>query len=79
MKTKTSHVRFKAGISFLAGLFIFALVVNAGTITIPAGISNALQVIQRLFITDDGTQTGNPVMDINTGGSVVVYGPLLDG
>ena len=78
MKTKTQHVRFKAGISFLAGLFIFALVVNAGTITIPASISNALQVIQRMFITDDGTQSGNVVMDINTWGSVIVYGPLLD-
>ncbi|MEI8090745.1 MAG: hypothetical protein WCG98_00320 [bacterium] len=50
----------------MAGLFIFALVVNAGTITIPASISNALQVIQRMFITDDGTQSGNVVMDINT-------------
>ncbi|MEI6119120.1 MAG: hypothetical protein WCP92_08190 [bacterium] len=61
------------------GVTAFVFFANAGTITIPAGISNALQVIQRLFITNDGTQTGTPVMDINTGGSVVVYGPLLDG
>ena len=57
MKTKTKNFTFKLGVSFLAGIFVFVLAANAGTITISSNIANALQVIQRLFISDDGTQT----------------------
>jgi hypothetical protein len=79
MKTKTNSSRFKFSAAFLFGTFAFVLIANAGSISIPASFSNVVQVIQRLFITDDGSETGNPVMDINTGGSVVVYVPLVDG
>jgi len=68
----------KVSTVFLVGFFAFSFVVNAGMITIHSSIANALQVIQRLFVTSDGTENGTPVMDVNTGGSVVVYGPLLD-
>lgn len=81
MKTKTNSMRFKFSAVFLLGLFAFVLIANAGTITIPASFTNVMQVIQRIFVTTDGTETGSGVMDINTGDdhSVIVYGPLLDG
>ncbi len=78
MKTKTNSMRFKFSAVFLFWLFAFVFIANAGTISIPASFSNVVQVIQRIFVTNDGTETGTPVMDINTGWSVVVYVPLLD-
>jgi hypothetical protein len=48
------------------GISLSVFVANAGTISIPSSIDNAFQVIKRILISDDGTQTGNPVMDINT-------------
>ncbi len=77
MKQKNKVQWLKYCVVFFLTLAIFGLV-SAGTISIPSTIDNALQVIKRLFITDDGTQTGNPIMDINTWWSVIVYGPLLD-
>ncbi len=78
MKTKTNHGRLKFGVAFFGGISLVVFAVNAWTVTIPSNISNALQVIQRLLITSDGTQSGTPVMDINTGGSIIVYSPLVD-
>jgi len=47
---------FKYAVLFFFGIIGFVVVVNAA-ITIPSNISNAIQVIQRLLITDDGTQS----------------------
>ncbi|MCX6823706.1 MAG: hypothetical protein NT085_01070 [candidate division SR1 bacterium] len=58
---------------FLVGFFTNA------SITIPDSISSALQVIQRILVTSDGNDTGTPIMDINSGGNVVVYAPLKNG
>lgn len=35
-------------------------------------------MIQRLLVTDDGTETGNPVMDISGSGNITVFGRLQD-
>ncbi len=55
---------------FLVGFFTNAAII------IPDSISSALQVIQRILVTSDGNDTGTPIMDINSGGNVVVYAPL---
>ena len=78
MKLSSTNSLFKLLFSFFVGVTAFVFFANAGVINIPSSIDNALQVIKRILITDDGTQSGATVMDINTGGSVVVYGPLLD-
>lgn len=63
---------------FLIGLFVSMIVVNAGTITIPTNLTNALQVIQRILVTSDGTQSGDKIMDINSWWKIVVYWALVD-
>lgn len=77
MWTKKKYLWLKFMISFFTGILFFAFIANAGTITIPTNITNTLQVIKRILITSDGTQTGSPVMDINTGSSIIVYNTLL--
>ena len=45
-------------------------------IVIPDSISSALQVIQRILVTDNGNTDGNPIMDVNSGGNIIMYAPL---
>lgn len=71
------YLWFKLIICFFVGILFFAFVANAGTVTIPTNITNILQVIKRLLITSDGTQTGSPIMDINTGNQIISYVPFL--
>ena len=77
MKTKKNYVWIRFIITFFAGILFFAFITNAGTITIPTNITNTLQVIKRILITDDWTQTGIPILDINTGNQIVSYAPVL--
>jgi hypothetical protein len=60
---------------FIFSFFLFGFFANA-VITIPDSISSALQVIQRLLVTDNGNPDGNPIMDINSGGNIIVHAPL---
>ncbi|MEI7478647.1 MAG: hypothetical protein WCJ81_09560 [bacterium] len=72
-----------ASLKYLVGIFVslfFLVGVFAhASITIPDSISSALQIIQRLLVTVDGNPESTPIMDVNSGGNVVVYAPLKNG
>lgn len=36
-------------------------------------------IAKRILFTATGTGLANPVLDINSGGNIIAYGPLLDG
>lgn len=40
--------------------------------------SNYDVVAKRILFTVTGTGTDNPVLDTNSGGNIIAYGPLLD-
>jgi len=41
-------------------------------ITIPTSIDNAVQVIKRIIVTDDWTQSGSIILDINSGWKILI-------
>lgn len=57
MNNKTSFSLTKSFVIVLLLLTGFGIFVRAGYVPIPTSIDNALQVIKRLLVTDDGTQT----------------------
>jgi hypothetical protein len=36
-------------------------------------------VAKRILFTANGTGLSNPILDTNSGGNVIAYGPLVDG
>jgi hypothetical protein len=63
---------------FFTIVFGFGSVMVMADLNIQTSISNARQTIMRITITSDGTDSGTPLIDFNSGGKIFISTSILD-